>query len=140
MSRVNKIATIRSQLRAFSTYAYLFQQQVADKMNLHPTDFHSVHLLDTHGEMTAGSLATRLNLTTGATTAVIDRLVALGYAERAASDTDRRSTIIRIRPASIKRMKVNYSSLDEKIQDKLGQFSDVELDVIERFMRALTEL
>jgi len=37
-------------------------------------------------------------------------------------------------------MKVNYSSLDEKIQDKLGQFSDVELDVIERFMRALTEL
>lgn len=140
MSRTDKIATIQSDLQAFSTYVYLFQQQVAEKMKLHPTDFHSIHLLDRYGAMTAGKLAARLGLTSGATTAAIDRLVELGYAERAASNTDRRSSIIRLLPEGIQKMRREYLSVDEQIQDELGRFSDVELDTIDRFVQALTGL
>lgn len=140
MSRTNKVAIIQTKLQDFSTHVYLFQQQVAEKMKLHPTDFHSIRLLDKYGELTAGQLATQLSLTSGATTAAIDRLVELGYAERAASGIDRRSTIIRLRSDSIKKMRSEYSLIDARLQDKLEQFSDAELDVVGRFLQKLTEL
>lgn len=140
MSRAYKVATIQSELQAFSTYVYLFQQQVAEKMELHPTDFHSIHLLDRHGAMTAGQLATQLGLTSGATTAAIDRLVELGCAERVASDTDRRSTVVRLRPDGIKKMRHEYKAVVKQTAALLERFSDDELDVITRFLRALTGL
>ncbi len=117
---------------------YLFQQQVADKMDLHPTDFHSIHLLDKYGALTPGKLATYLGLTSGATTAVIDRLVGLGYVERVPSDSDRRSTLIRLQPDTIQKMRQEYSSVNEHVQSGLRQFSDAELDTIERFLQVLT--
>jgi len=140
MSRTNKVTIIQTKLQDFSTHVYLFQQQVAEKMKLHPTDFRSIHLLDKYGELTAGRLATQLGLTSGATTAVIDRLVELGYVERVASGTDRRSTIIRLLPDSVKNMRSEYLLVDQQLQDKLEQFSDAELDVIGRFLQALTEI
>ena len=140
MSRTNKVTIIQTKLQDFSTHVYLFQQQVAEKMKLHPTDFRSIHLLDKYGELTAGRLATQLGLTSGATTAVIDRLVELGYVERVASGTDRRSTIIRLLPDSVKNMRSEYLLVDQQLQDKLEQFSDAELDVIGHFLQALTEI
>jgi DNA-binding MarR family transcriptional regulator len=139
VSSADKIAIIQSELQAFSTHVYLFQQQVAEKMKLHPTDFRSVHLLDRHGAMTAGQLAALLGLTSGATTAAIDRLVELGYAERATSDTDRRSTIIRLRSDGMQKMRDEYSLVNGQVQDGLELFSDAELDIIGRFLRVLTE-
>lgn len=139
VSRVDKIVIIQSELQAFSTQVYLFQQRIAEKMKLHPTDFYSIHLLDKYGELTAGQLASHLSLTSGATTAAIDRLVELGYAERAASNTDRRSTIIRLRSDGIQKMRNEYSSVNGRVQDGLEQFPDVELDIIERFLRVLAE-
>jgi len=140
MSRAHTVATIQSELQAFSAYVYLFQQQVAEKMKLHPTDFHSIHLLDRHGAMTAGQLATQLGLTSGATTAAIDRLVELGCAERVASTTDRRSTVVRLRSDGIKKMRHEYQLIETQIKTQLERFSDDELDVITRFLQALTGL
>jgi len=138
MSRAEKITAIQLELQTFSTHAYLLQQQVAYKMRLYPTDFHSIHLLDRYGEMTAGKLAAHLGLTSGATTAVIDRLVVLGYIERIPSATDRRSIVIRLRADGIQRMRNEYSSIDKQVQNELEQLSDAELKVVEHFMHVLT--
>ncbi len=138
MSRTKTITDIQADLQAFSTYVYLFQQRVAEAMKLHPTDFHSIHLLSKHGSLTAGQLAARLQLTSGATTAVIDRLVGLGLAERVSSDIDRRSTVVRLRPDGIQKMQREYASVNQQLGDSLGEFSEAELGVIHRFLQAMT--
>ncbi len=140
MSRTEKVAAIQDDLQAFSTYVYLFQEQIAEKMKLHPTDFHSVHLLDKYGALTAGQLAAQLGLTSGATTAVIDRLAGLGFAQRTTSDSDRRSTVVQLRPAGRQKIKREYRSVEKKIYDGLDKFSAAELETIARFLKAMTEL
>ena len=139
MSTAQQIAAIQAELETFSTYVYLFQQQIAVEMDLHPTDFHSIHLLDKYGTLTAGQLATQLGLTSGATTAAVDRLVVLGYVERIPSDTDRRSTVLRLRTEATQKLKQKYAAINLQVQDGLGNFTAVELKTIVRFLQTMTK-
>src|SRR5258708_2637370 len=138
MSREEKTMGIQDKLQIFATAVYLFQQQVANKLHLYPTDFHCIQLLDQHGSLAAGELAKKLGLTSGATTAVIDRLTELGYVERTASDTDRRRIMVQLNPDNIQTMRLEYASIVKQVQDGLEQFSEAELDTIDRFLGIVT--
>src|SRR5580704_16504685 len=73
-----------------STETALFHQTAAAKNGLSITDSKTISVLMQEGSMTAGELAMRLSLTTGAVTSVIDRLESVGLARRTADPHDRR--------------------------------------------------
>jgi DNA-binding MarR family transcriptional regulator len=77
-----------------STATILFHAAVADRMGVSVTDAKCRGILARFGAMTAGELATRLGLTTGAVTGVIDRLERAGLVRRAADPTDRRRVVV----------------------------------------------
>ena len=79
-----------------STATVLFHQAVADRLGVNATDMKAYTVLTQAGTLTAGELAGRLGLTTGAITSVTDRLETAGLVRRALDPRDRRRVVIEL--------------------------------------------
>jgi DNA-binding MarR family transcriptional regulator len=75
-----------------------FDAVAADVLRLNTTDLHCINIIQISGGITAGDLATRAGLTTGAVTGVIDRLERAGYARRVPDPSDRRRVRVEVTP------------------------------------------
>ena len=76
--------------RYMASYA-LFNQAVADRLGLHPTDLQCLNLLTLEaGPVTTGRVAELTGLTTGSATRLVDRLERAGYVVRERDAEDRR--------------------------------------------------
>jgi DNA-binding MarR family transcriptional regulator len=69
---------------------------VCELMGINRTDTRCLDILEQLGRMTAGALAQESGLSTGAITAVIDRLEKAGYAQRVADPADRRRVLVEL--------------------------------------------
>ncbi len=91
--------------------------------------------------MTAGDLATHTGLTTGAITGVIDRLEKMGLVERKKEATDRRKVIIEPnKEKSYQLLGNSFHLLQTKVAAMFSQYTEAELDIIEKFMAQSTEM
>jgi DNA-binding MarR family transcriptional regulator len=105
------------------------------------TDSKCVDILDQHGSMSAGDLAEASRLTTGAITAVIDRLERAGYATRVPDPADRRRVLVELTPKAyavatelmVEPMRALYTPMADR-------YSDEQLRLIMEFTRAGREL
>ena len=79
--------------RAYQTANDNLDQAIADHFGMNRTDARCIDLIDQAGGMTAGELARAAGLTTGAVTAVVDRLELAGLARRVATHDRRRVRI-----------------------------------------------
>ncbi|GAB4582500.1 MarR family winged helix-turn-helix transcriptional regulator [Nocardia sp. IFM 10818] len=77
-----------------ATDAVMLHQAMADRLGLHVTDLRCLNMLRLEGPATAGELAQRTGLTTGAITRMIDRLLKAGFVRRDNDAQDRRRIII----------------------------------------------
>jgi DNA-binding MarR family transcriptional regulator len=68
----------------------------AEALGLNATDFSCLNLLALAGPLTAGQLAQRAGLTTGAATRMIDRLEQAGFVHRDRHPSDRRQVVIAV--------------------------------------------
>ena len=90
---INKlISSIQKEVRVAS----LFVNTISEITGIHPTDIKCLEFLKEVQFTTAGELAKITGLTTGAITAVIDRLENAGFVKRQADDNDRRKIIIKL--------------------------------------------
>ena len=63
-------------------------------LNINETDFQALQHLTRHRSMTPGELATRLSISTAATTAVLDRMSERGHVHGSPHPSDRRSFLV----------------------------------------------
>ena len=135
------IAALIVALREASGKSVLFSQAVADRVGMNPTDLESLELLVRHGPMTAGQLAERTGLTTGAVTGLIDRLERHGYARRERHPSDRRSVIVRPLLEAVERdLGPAFVPMDRAMHALLARYSDEEIAVILDFMTRAAEM
>ena len=132
------LAALNDEFRQFSTATILFHQAIADRLGMNVTDHKCADVLARTGPITAGELARRTGLTTGAITGVIDRLEKAGFARRAKDPHDRRRVIIE---PLVERMERVIGPLFESMAaaagDLCARYSTEELAVIRDFtMRA----
>src|SRR4029079_12124374 len=73
-ARDELLKALDETLRKVSAQSVLLNDTVAKLVGANPTDLECLDLLGLGGPTTAGKLASHTGLTTGATTAVIDRL------------------------------------------------------------------
>jgi DNA-binding MarR family transcriptional regulator len=97
------VAALVDTMRELSTATILFHQAVADRLAMNVTDHKCAGILAQSGPITAGDLAARTGLTTGAITGVIDRLEKAGFVRRARDANDRRRVIVEPDLKQIKR-------------------------------------
>jgi MarR family transcriptional regulator, organic hydroperoxide resistance regulator len=123
-----------------STETALFQQAAAAKYGLGITDMKTLSALQQEGPMTAGQLAKRLSLTTGAVTNVIDRLERQDLVKRAPDARDRRKVIVTINQEKLDSGENVYLSMGEAFSKLLEQYSTEQLEFLVQFYEASIEL
>jgi DNA-binding MarR family transcriptional regulator len=96
--------------------------------------------LQQEGPMTAGQLATRLSLTTGAVTNVIDRLQRQDLVKRTADPNDRRKVIVTINEETLASGDNVYRSMGEAFSRLLRTYSTEQLEFLVRYYQASIEL
>ncbi len=108
----------------------LHGQASAEAAGLHPTDWYALSVLDLAGPLTSGDLATRINLTTGATTRLIDRLERAGRVRRAPDPSDRRRVVVEPVPDPAVDLDSILAPVRERIGGLFADYSAAELKVL----------
>lgn len=75
-----------------------YRGALAKCFDINDTAVSALGLMDARAELGLTELAEQLGITTSSTTALVDRLVADGYAERVAHRSDRRRVSVRLTP------------------------------------------
>ena len=102
--------------REYLTAQIMVGQALAQALGLGATDFFGLNLISLAGRLTAGELATRTGLSTGAATRLIDRLEQAGWVRRVRDDGDRRKVLIE--PVAERQEQVN--AVLEPLRSKLA--------------------
>ncbi|BDX35288.1 MarR family transcriptional regulator [Mycobacterium antarcticum] len=109
---------------------------------MHPTDMNAliyVLLAQQLGEpVTAGSLGEELGLTSGAVTAVVDRLERSGNLRRVRDEQDRRRVLLENSPKGRKLTDQYFGPIRSRSDEVMHQFTAGELEVVSRYLAATT--
>jgi DNA-binding MarR family transcriptional regulator len=87
--------TVMKELRALSTVQDRLDQYAMHRFGINRTDLRALDLIGQAGVISPTALAGALGMSTGATSAVLDRLEAAGYARRDPDPGHRRRTLVR---------------------------------------------
>lgn len=123
-----------------STETALFHQRVAESAGLNVTDTKAMSVLMQEGVLTAGELALRLQLTTGAVTSVIDRLEDSGFLKRRADPKDRRKVILELDKRKVAQNGEAYASIGRSFVDLLTHYSTEQLELLVDFYQRTTDM
>jgi DNA-binding MarR family transcriptional regulator len=111
LSRPELLEALDRLLRRVSAQSVLLSDTVANHVGLNSTDLECLDLLFLAGPTTAGQLAEHTGLTTGAMTAVIDRLERVRLVRRAHDSRDRRRVLVEVLPQALERIQPLYDPL-----------------------------
>ena len=133
--RATLLDALNQEMRILGSHIILFHQAVADRLGLNATDHKCADLLSFTGPLTAGELAERAGLTTGAITGVVDRLEKAGYVRRERDVGDRRRVIIRPEAGRLHaEVAPLFSSLKQRMDELCAGYKDDELVILLDFM------
>ena len=139
-SREELLWQLTDAVRANQRATHVLDEVAGQILGVNRTDGRCLDILDQHGRMTAGELARESGLTTGAITAVIDRLERIGYVQRIADPNDRRRVLVdltvRARDASIEL----FGPLADAAEPYLARYTDAELKLLIEFQRVSREV
>ncbi len=139
-ARARLIEQILDHIQLLGTEVDRLSGAAAVFIGLNRTDLRALQVLRTSGGMTAGDLARSLQVTSGATTRVIDSLVAAGHARREADPTDRRRVLIKLSPAAERIVDRSFEQLREQARLLLESYQDEELETVARFLADVRSL
>ena len=119
-----------------STATVLFHSAIADRLGIGTTDVKCYSILRQTGPITAGELAERTGLTTGAITGVIDRLEQAELARRVRDPHDRRRIVLELVPNAERERAILqlYQPLGQAIQGLVAQYGPAERAMILDFL------
>lgn len=123
-------------MRRASAAGVLHGQAVARRAGLAPVDLECLDLIALGGPATAGQIGARTGLTSGAVTALIDRLERMGFVRRAPDPGDRRKVRVEVVPERVARLATLFEPLDRAMAALLAEqdaaFLDRMADLVER--------
>ena len=143
MSRESKDGLLRSlgnEVRAQQNAVELIDDRACQLLGVNRTDGRCLDIIDQHERTTAGELARAAGLTTGAVTAVLDRLEVAGHIRRVRDEMDRRRIYVEVTPDTLERMHRFYAPLATRSHERLSRYSVDELALLRDFVRMGKEL
>jgi DNA-binding MarR family transcriptional regulator len=116
----------------------LFNEAVAAKVGMSPSEMQTVHLLDLHGPLSPGRLAELTELSTGTITGVLDRLERLGLVARQRHPKDRRKVLVTLDEARLgATLAPYYTEQGQLLADAIAACSDREIATVLSFFQRL---
>lgn len=130
-------------LQEFTLEANRYVDAAGGRNDMHRTDLNALAVIIRHSAkgqvVTPGVLRKELNLSSPATTALIDRLHASGHVVRERQGTDRRQVQLRMTPKAYSDGGAMFLPLARHMGAALAEFTPEELEVATRFMNSMIE-
>lgn len=133
--RAQAVGSVIEALAGWQVLVAQFNDLVARKLGVSPTETQCLYVLARFGPATPGDIAKRVNLTSGATTRMLDRLSAAGYITRTPDALDRRKVVIEPAGDGIERVAAMYKPLNDELADLLSGFDLAQLQGMATFAR-----
>jgi DNA-binding MarR family transcriptional regulator len=140
MDRKPAVDAVVKALRQVNVQGSLFGQTVAIRLGLSESDIEALSMLIDSGTATAGWLADRMGLTTGAVTRVVDRLEQSGYVRRVADPADRRRVIVEVVPEKLGDVESLLDRVGRASSPEIARYSDEQLALIGDFLARMAEV
>lgn len=121
--------------REYGIGSVLFRHLVGERIGVNVTDMECLGLIFLKGYATPSELARYTHLSSGATTAMLDRLEKSGIIERRPNPNDRRSTHIVIVEQTAKKIGFMFESLREAQDRLISSYSESELALLADFFK-----
>jgi len=130
-------------LQEFTIEANRYVDAAGERKDMHRTDMNALAVIMRHtargNVVTPGLLRKELNLSSPATTALIDRLDHAGHVVRERHGTDRRQVQLKMTPKAFQEGGAIFAPLAQHMGSAMAGFSAEELDTATRFMTAMIE-
>lgn len=118
-----------------------FDKLAAARLGVSVTDLNCLNIVESRQGVTAGELAAESGLTTGAVTAVIDRLERAGFARRVRDEEDRRKVKVEVTQAFYDRAREIWGPVAAEWQQAMAdRFTVAELETIVAFLTEVDAL
>ncbi len=98
------------------------------------------HLQHAHGGLTPTELGKRLSLSSGAITALVDRLERTGHVERRPNPADRRSSVVLPVPEGLEEAGRHLRPVAAELLEKSAELTDEERAAVGRYLEVVTEV
>jgi DNA-binding MarR family transcriptional regulator len=127
---------LSDEVRANQRATDVVDELVCQLMGVNRTDSRCLDILEQQGSMSAGDLAEASRLTTGAITAVIDRLERAGLARRVPDPADRRRVLVELTPKAYETaMELMVEPYRELYEPLAARYTDADLRLLIDFTR-----
>ena len=137
--REQLLLALDEAIRKVGAQAVLISDLVATRVGINSTDLECLDLLQLDGPSTAGQMSTRAGLTTGATTAMIDRLERAGYVRRRRDSHDRRVVVVEVLEHCGLHIAPLYQPIQKDLEKLHARYSNSELAVVVRYLTEAIE-
>ncbi|WP_051477046.1 MarR family transcriptional regulator [Arthrobacter sp. Br18] len=142
MSKTNQ-ARLMELLRQFTVETDRYIEAASAGDALHRTDLNALGIMmgaaRAGATVTPGMLREELDLSSPATTALVDRLNTAGHVTRTRSAVDRRQVHLELTERALDTGSRLFAPLAQHITDALSEFDDAELALLERMMQRVTD-
>jgi DNA-binding MarR family transcriptional regulator len=115
-------------------------QAVCEALGINRTDNRCIDIVDRHGPITAGRLAEEAGLTTGAVTAILDRLEEKSLLRRLRDPNDRRRVLVELTDAARARALELYGPLKDMGWSFTGGLDEEDLRLLIEFNRVSRDI
>lgn len=106
----------------------------AHRFGINRTDLRVLDVLERDGPMTPGRISEAASLTSGAVTALVDRLEKKGYVRRRRDPKDRRKVLVEVTPKMKRIAQEIYLPIAEEGYKLMARYSEKELALIRDFL------
>lgn len=135
------VERIAGALRSVGEQIALTRELISSHLDLQRTDRTGLDFLYSRGgTCTAGELSKATGLTSGSTTALIDRLERAGYAVREPDRQDRRKQIVRVPRQVLADCEAVYEPIRKEMFRLWSSYSIEDLQLVEDFLTRSTQL
>ena len=130
LPRQELLTALEQAIRKVTAQSVLISQTIAARANMSSSDMECLDLLHIEGPTTPSYLASRIGLTTGAVTMLVDRLEQGGFVRRVPNPDDRRSVIIEALPAGSQELRPMFEPLARGMAELHDRYSAEELALV----------
>ena len=127
-------------VRDYGVQLALFRSAMNEWAGINATDMECLRFLFLKGVSTPSELARHTRLTSGATTAMLDRLEKVGLIERRPNPDDRRGTLIVPAKSSAEKAASWFESARKAQAELISSYSQEELEIIADVFERFTKL
>ncbi len=131
------VKAVNLAAREYGISAVLFRHAVGERLGVHVTDMECLALIFFKGLASPSEISRYTGLTSGATTAMLDRLEQARLIERQPNPHDRRGTLIVLTNERNKELDAIFAPGREAIKRLTASYSEHELETIADYLKKL---